>query len=48
MGVEECAGKPNRHDGRPMVIGDDDVSLDEWGEALDSGLPRNRDRNTAS
>jgi hypothetical protein len=24
------------------------VSLDEWGEALDSGLPRNRDRNTAS
>jgi len=32
----------------PMVIGDDDVSLGEWGDGLDLGLPANRGRKTAS
>ena len=32
----------------PMVIGDDDVSLDEWGDGLDLGSPPNRRRKTAS
>jgi hypothetical protein len=32
----------------PMVIGDDDVSLDEWGNGLDLGSSPNRGRKTAS
>jgi hypothetical protein len=32
----------------PMVIGDDDVSLDESGDGLDLGSPPNRERNTGS
>jgi hypothetical protein len=32
----------------PFVIGDNDVSLDEWGDELDLRSPPNRRRKTAS
>jgi hypothetical protein len=32
----------------PMVIADDDVSLNEWGDELDLRSPLNRRRETAS
>ena len=32
----------------PMVIADDDVSLDEWGNGLDLRSPANRGRKTTS
>ena len=32
---------------RPMVIGDDDMSLDESGDGPDLGSPPNRGRKTA-
>ena len=33
---------------RPMVIGQDDVPLDEWGDGLDLRSPPSRCRKTAS
>ena len=34
--------------GGPMVIGHDDLSLDEWGDGLDQRSPPNHRRTTVS